>query len=1248
MDCVTFVVPKLTVTVNDNNGNSSPYIYMNSDTGAASPNNFTVTKTDPGSNETLFNFSGEYQTQAKYYQGTGTVLKTAITCYGVSGAAPPSRANCPTPTTTPSLPITETDVYTSLGSSSYNEVRTTFDATYGNVTYAGAYDFGASAVTSQNLISYGSWNGSACVAVGNYINDKPCQTSTQDSAGNTYAATDFAYNQKGHPTNIGKWTGASTAWLVTYPSWNSNGTMSQVKDPAGNITTFGYAPTGSGGCNGLLLTSTTYPLSPVGSDSQTWDCNGGVRTSYQDVNGNPTTYNYTANGADPLYRIKEVTPPIESPTTYTYHTGALPWYAATTQLIWGSSYAYHQVNLDGLGRAVGTTDTDPNSSTNYRYVTTTYNNLGQIASVTNPYFTTSDSTYGSTAYNYDALGRVADVGSTPAITLPDGNINHIVYTNRAKLVTDGAGIQKAYQPDGLGRLQYVCDGIGATTQANNANPSTCTNVDGSPSGFLATYGYDASNNLTSASVGAYTGYSGQTRSFTYDGLSRMLTSTNPESGTVTNVYDTGSAGDLFTTTLPKPNASSGTVTACYGSWTGSSCTSSGWDAMHRLTYVSFSDGSPSIGYGYDSSNVWGTPVSNPKGRMVLANHATQGAALFSYDTGGRMINTWQCTPINCGTSSYPLSYAYNYVSQPQATTDAAGNTFSKAYNAAGEVTSLQSSKTGTNYPQYLLNNISYNALGEVASATYGDGIVRTNTYDRMGRPTEIQDGTTPTYRLYLTYYGNGSVKTFNDTVSGAYTYTYDAFNRVVSSTNTAQSYSWTYDQFGNRWHQDKTAGTGYTVDLSFNNSNRITTSGYSYDAAGNLLKDGSACNPCWQYDDNGNLVSSAYGSSAASYSYDALGRRVEKVSGTTTYDFVLDGSNPLDEYQGSSWPTTWTRTTDGAFTYANGTTYFNRTDNLGTPRVSTDYTGTVKRTETMGPWGDGFTESFTGLDFTGFAGGVWDQENNGDHFGAREYSKTQGRWLTPDPAGLAAVDPTNPQTWNRYAYVTNNPVSFTDPLGLWVEGGGSNTSGGEDVGGPGGPADSNCSTGFDGAGSTQETCGDFTFFLPTIPSIGGISGPNLPSGGGTIASPYTDPNPSGGNGTDDSPYIFQTNVWWPFLPSTPWACHFVISFGTCFVYYGNWGGPGWSGGQFKPLETLTPQEVSQLQRPIDAQDACYEQHDWCYAGARTGNGNFASCDFQLQQCLRLVNSSGAGNAHSWLAEPFFSTCELWNEWPCSR
>jgi uncharacterized protein RhaS with RHS repeats len=37
--------------------------------------------------------------------------------------------------------------------------------------------------------------------------------------------------------------------------------------------------------------------------------------------------------------------------------------------------------------------------------------------------------------------------------------------------------------------------------------------------------------------------------------------------------------------------------------------------------------------------------------------------------------------------------------------------------------------------------------------------------------------------------------------------------------------------------------------------------------------------------------------------------------------------------------------------------------------------------------------------------------------------------MSPDPAGMAAVDPTNPQSWNRYTYVLNNPLALIDPLG---------------------------------------------------------------------------------------------------------------------------------------------------------------------------------------------------------------------------
>ncbi|HZQ23195.1 MAG TPA: RHS repeat-associated core domain-containing protein, partial [Terriglobales bacterium] len=69
----------------------------------------------------------------------------------------------------------------------------------------------------------------------------------------------------------------------------------------------------------------------------------------------------------------------------------------------------------------------------------------------------------------------------------------------------------------------------------------------------------------------------------------------------------------------------------------------------------------------------------------------------------------------------------------------------------------------------------------------------------------------------------------------------------------------------------------------------------------------------------------------------------------------------------------------------------------------------------------------------GYAEMWYDNEDALNTADYRNYQSVAGRWLTPDPAGLAAVDPTNPQTWNRYAYVTSDPVSLVDPLGLSCE-----------------------------------------------------------------------------------------------------------------------------------------------------------------------------------------------------------------------
>src|ERR1700687_5966325 len=65
-----------------------------------------------------------------------------------------------------------------------------------------------------------------------------------------------------------------------------------------------------------------------------------------------------------------------------------------------------------------------------------------------------------------------------------------------------------------------------------------------------------------------------------------------------------------------------------------------------------------------------------------------------------------------------------------------------------------------------------------------------------------------------------------------------------------------------------------------------------------------------------------------------------------------------------------------------------------------------------------------------FTGDERDSESNLDHTQFRQYSSSLGRWMHPDPAGLAAVDPSNPQSWNRYAYVRNNPLALVDPFGL--------------------------------------------------------------------------------------------------------------------------------------------------------------------------------------------------------------------------
>ena len=113
--------------------------------------------------------------------------------------------------------------------------------------------------------------------------------------------------------------------------------------------------------------------------------------------------------------------------------------------------------------------------------------------------------------------------------------------------------------------------------------------------------------------------------------------------------------------------------------------------------------------------------------------------------------------------------------------------------------------------------------------------------------------------------------------------------------------------------------------------------------------------------------------------------------------------------------------------------YLQHADWLGTSRFGSTGAGAVTYDRAYAPFGEVYAEYGTPPTSTAnrnFTGQTVDTLQPPYDFQFRQQSSSQGRWLVPDPAGLAAVDITNPQTWNRYAYVANNPLSNVDPLGL--------------------------------------------------------------------------------------------------------------------------------------------------------------------------------------------------------------------------
>jgi len=265
---------------------------------------------------------------------------------------------------------------------------------------------------------------------------------------------------------------------------------------------------------------------------------------------------------------------------------------------------------------------------------------------------------------------------------------------------------------------------------------------------------------------------------------------------------------------------------------------------------------------------------------------------------------------------------------------------------------------------------------------------------------------------------------------------------AVAAGNSTYNLTYSYDQYGNGTCVQN-GGAGLCPQLTFagstNHISQIGNTPVSYDAAGEVTSDGQYN---YQYDAEGRLVKVTNSPPATWYQvsvYNALGEHVEDDFPDGQYNRTLifprdifgHRTEIFDDRPSQNWVGAdqwWARVAGLRLLMGGSTSYLRHADATGSSTMLTDQTGAVDGDVVFYPWGQVWQIS-GGSD--GTFGDLGFQVNYPlPPSATRDYNPTLGRWLVPDPAGQMAANPANPQTWNMYAYATDNPTTLNDPSGL--------------------------------------------------------------------------------------------------------------------------------------------------------------------------------------------------------------------------
>lgn len=443
------------------------------------------------------------------------------------------------------------------------------------------------------------------------------------------------------------------------------------------------------------------------------------------------------------------------------------------------------------------------------------------------------------------------------------------------------------------------------------------------------------------------------------------------------------------------------------------------------------------------------------GRLISITHmlpsdVTSGATEnypihFQYDTFDR-VQAVQYPKLPGQTT--PIHVGYQYAASP-------GN---------GQLRAITATEQGLTQMIWTLDTT--DEANRPMFSTTGDGMSTLQLYDWRGALTSqylqtgAKDACVTCQRAYANYFydGEGNLDRRVDLQQGATErFTYDAFNRVTKTSMDSLEQSpqiWTYDGLGNvltnthrgLYHYDDPARPMRVTSVT---GGKIgTTRTYEYDAVGNQITRPESKVIYNELNLPAQLLESN-GQRMAQFLYGPGGERVRKsskVAGVVTsigglYEQQRRGSTIDHHLLVPGMAVLSYRETAGVLTKQ--PSLFLHTDHLGSPQTLTadDDAGSglkavVKETRSYDAFGlkrnpnwlsNSYTDIPPPLTMEGYTGHNDDPELGLIDMKGRVYDPTLARFLTPDPV---VASPATTQSWNSYAYGSNNPLRNTDPSGF--------------------------------------------------------------------------------------------------------------------------------------------------------------------------------------------------------------------------